>query len=180
MSTEMRILGAILAALVLAGPAGAAAPSPRFALWDLQTDLAHASRNPFGDVAVKPRAALAGTGTLVRCGSSCRFGAGWLAFHARPRLDAGDVRAARVVYGRRSGWTVHVTLRPHATRSWTAFARDVTTRARRRGVPDVLVVSAGGVVAATPLGSTVTTHDREVVLTGFSRSSAKALAAVLR
>jgi hypothetical protein len=174
----MRILGVVLAALALAGPAAAA--TPRLAVWDLQSDLAHASRNDFGDVAVKPRAALAGAGTLVRCGTWCRFGSGWLAFGAPPRLATPDLCGLRVVYEKRLGWTVQATLSPAAAARWSRFSRLLAQRSRRRGVPDVLVVAARGVVVASPLGSAVHAADGALVLTGFSRASAKALAAAAR
>lgn len=178
MSIEMRILGVVLAALALAGPASAAAP--RLAVWDLQSDLAHASRNDFGDVAVKPRAAVAGKGTLVRCGAWCRFGSGWLAFGTAPRLATPDLHGVRVVYEKRLGWTVRAALSRPAAARWAHFARLTAERSRRRGVPDVLVVAARGVVVAAPLSSTVHARDGVLVLTGFSRSSAKALAAAAR
>src|ERR1700710_2735804 len=67
-----RLLPAVLlGALVLAG--GASAAGPRFALFDVHTDLAHASHNTFGDVKIwKRQAALvsrANGATLVHCGS---------------------------------------------------------------------------------------------------------------
>src|SRR6059058_5423413 len=105
----MRYLAIILTALALAPSAAAATPS--FTLWDLQTDLAHASRNAFGDVQVKPRAAVAPHGIPVRCAAWCRFGSGWLAFRADPHLKSADVAAAAVRYTRRLGWTVQLTLR---------------------------------------------------------------------
>ena len=172
MSTVTRVLSVLLAALVLAVPA--AASTPRFGLWDLQVDLAHASRNAYGDVSAKPRAVLAGKGTLVRCATWCRLGSGWLAFRAKPRLGAGDVRAARVVYSKRLGWTVRATLTRAGLVRWSAFAREAAVRSRERGVPDVLVVAAGSSVAATPLVSAVTASRGELVLTGFSRASARA------
>jgi hypothetical protein len=173
-----RVLSVLLATLALAGPA--AASTPRFGLWDLQVDLAHASRNAYGDVAAKPRAALSGKGTLVRCGTWCRLGPGWLAFHAKPRLAAADVRAAQVVYSKRLGWTVRATLTRAGLVGWTAFEREAALRARQRGVPDVLVVAAGSDVAATPLVSAVAASHGELVVTGFSRASAKAFAAAIR
>jgi hypothetical protein len=106
-------------------PAAAVAAVPRFALWDLQSDLANASRNEYGDVAVKPLAAVRGHGTVVRCATSCRFGSGWLAFAKPSRLRAGDVGSASVRYTRRLGWTVRVALRPAAQARWTAFARNL-------------------------------------------------------
>jgi hypothetical protein len=174
----MRLLAVAFAALALVGPAAAAAP--RFALFDLQSDLAHVSRNPYGDVAVKPLAALRGKGALVRCATWCRFGDGWLAFSQEPRLTAGDVAAASVRYTKRQGWTVRVSLRSSARTRWSTFARNVTSQARLKGVPDVLVVVAGGQVAASPLATQVSSSPGGVVtLTGFSQASAKALAKLL-
>ena len=174
----MRLLTVLLCALALAGPAAAAAPS--FGVFDLQTDLAAASRNTYGDVAVKPRAAVAGHGVLAHCGSSCRFGSGWLAFSVPPALTRADVTAARVQFSKRAGWTVALSLRPAAQARWAAFARRVAFAGRHRGVPDVLVVVARGEVAAAPLASEVVTTHGRVTLSGFSRASARALASALR
>lgn len=171
------VLLACLAALAL--PGAAAAGTPRFALWDLQTDLAHASRNVYGDVQVKPRAAVAGHGTAVECGPSCRFGAGWLAFSARPRLSARDVSSATAGYSSRKGWFVRLTLRPAATAAWARFAKNVAHGAKLRGVPDVLIVVADGTIAASPLATQVSTARGTLTLTGFSRASAKLLARLL-
>ena len=87
------LLVVTLSALALAGPAAAA--TPRFGVFDLQSDLAAASTTTYGDVAVKPRAAVAGHGVLAHCGSWCRFGSGWLAFGVKPALTRADVTAAR-------------------------------------------------------------------------------------
>jgi hypothetical protein len=173
----MRLVCVLAAALALAAPAAGA--TPRFALFDLKSDLAHASRNAFGDVAVRPRAALAGRGTLVECGTWCRLGAGWLAFARRPHLAGGDVSAARVRYSPRRGWTVRLTLRPGARGRWAAFVRGLGESAKLAGVPDVLVVVADGRVAATPLASEVSTARGVVTIAGFSRGSANALLAAL-
>jgi hypothetical protein len=173
----MRVLAAIFATLALAGPASAA--GPRFAVFDLQSDLAHASRNTFGDVSVKPRAALAGRGTLVLCGAWCRFGDGWLAFRAVPHLQAGDVTSAAVQYSKRRGWTVQLGLRATAAARWALFSKNVAAGAKLQGVPDVLVVVAGGKIAAAPYSTQVTTSRGHVSLAGFSRASANALAKLL-
>jgi hypothetical protein len=173
----MRRLVVLLLLAVLALPAGAGAATPAFALWDLQTDLAGVSRNVYGDVDVKPLRALGGNGTPVRCAAWCRFGTGWLAFAPRPRLAAGDVASARYAYAKRKGWFVQLTLRPKAVARWRGFVRNVSSAAKRRGVPDVLVVVAGGQVAAAPLATQVTSTGTAVTLTGFSRAGAKALAA---
>jgi hypothetical protein len=173
----MRLLAISLAALALAGPA--AASSPSFGVFDLQSDLAPVSHNSFGDVAAKPLAAVQGHGFLAHCGSSCRFGNGWLAFGVKPTLSRGDVTAARAQFSKRTGWTVAVSLRPAAQARWAAFARRVAFAGRHRGVPDVLIVVARGEIAATPLSTEVTAAHGGVTLSGFSRASARALAAAL-
>jgi hypothetical protein len=175
----MRRLVLLLSLAALALPAGAGAAAPRFALWDLQTDLSHASRNVYGDVQVKPAPKLAGRGTVVLCAAWCRFGKGSLAFSATPRLSAADVASARVAYSKHRGWVVQLTLRRPAVARWRAFVRNVTLGAKRRGVPDVLVVAAGGRVAAAPLATDVTSSGATVTLTGFARGGAKALVALL-
>jgi hypothetical protein len=174
----VRLIVVILAALSLAGPATAATPS--FGVFDLQTDLAAASHNAYGDVAVKPRAAVEGHGVLAHCGSSCRFGSGWLAFGVRPALTRADVTAARAQFSKRAGWTVALSLRPAAQSRWAAFARRVAFAGKHRGVPDVLIVVARGEIAAAPLSTEVTAAHGGVTLSGFSRGSAKALASALR
>jgi hypothetical protein len=174
----MRLLAAALTSLALAGPAAAAAP--RFALFDLQSDLAHASRHAYGDVEAKPRAALAGHGTVVRCAASCRFGDGWLAFRADPHLRASDVTAATADFSKRLGWTVQLTLRAPAADRWARFSQSLAAGMQRRGVPDVLVVVAGGQIAAAPYSTQVTASHGRVTLAGFSRASASALAKLLR
>jgi hypothetical protein len=168
----------LAAALALAAPAAGAVP--RFALFDLKSDLAHASRNAFGDVRVRPRAALAGRGTRVECGAWCRFGAGWLAFSGRPHLAPPDVAAAGLRYSPRRGWTVRLALRPGARVRWAAFVRGLDESARLAGVPDVLVLVADGRVAATPLASQVSTARGVVTIAGFTKASATAVARALR
>ena len=167
----------LVVALALAGPA--AASTPRFGVWDLQVDLAKASRNEFGDVSVRPRAAVAGSGTLVQCSTLCRFGSGWLAFRGKPRLAAGGVRSARAAYSKRLGWTVRATLTRPGLSRWSRFAQLAAERSHRRGVPDVLVVAAGGVVAAAPYSDAVHASGGELVLTGFNRASASAVSRLL-
>jgi len=167
----------MLAALVVAGPAAAA--TPVFGVFDLQTDLAAASHNAYGDVAVKPRAAVTGHGMLAHCGSWCQFGHGWLAFSVRPALSGADVTGASVHFSKRTGWTVALALRPAAQTRWAAFARRVAAAGRHRGVPDVLVVVAGSEIAATPLYSGVSTAHGRITLSGFTRASAQALASAL-
>jgi hypothetical protein len=173
----MRVLAALACALVLAGPAAAGAPS--FGVFDLQSDLATASHNAYGDVAAKPRAAAAGHGTLAHCGSWCRFGNGWLAFAVKPALSHGDVSSAHVSYSKRAGWRVVVSLHPAAQARWAAFARRLAFTAKHRGLPDVLVVVARGEIAAAPLATEVTAAHGGVTLSGFSRASAKALVSAL-
>jgi hypothetical protein len=173
----MRLLVVTLSALALAGPAVAATPS--FGVFDLQSDLAAASHNAYGDVAAKPRNAVAGHGTLAHCGSWCRFGNGWLAFAVKPALSRGDVSAVRVRYSKHMGWTVVVSLHAGAQRRWAAFAQRVAAVGRERGVPDVLVVVAGGEIAAAPLSTEVVAAHGGVTLSGFSRASAKALVSAL-
>ena len=176
--TDMRAFAAVLAVLAFAAPAAAA--GPRFAVFDLQTDLAQASRNSFGDVAVGPRTALAGHGTLVQCAAWCRFGDGWLAFRADPHLQAADVAGAAARYSKRQGWMVELSLRAGARTRWSAFAKQVAAGEKQRGVPDLLVVVARGQVAALPYTSHITWSNGRVTLTGFSRASARALVRSLR
>src|SRR5512140_3610774 len=101
------IAAACLAALATAS--SAAAGLPRFAVYDVRTNLAAASHNEFGDVKVwTNKAGLAGRArgaTLVRCGGDCTFGAGWLAFVHAPALAAGDVASAKAQHSR-GGWSL--------------------------------------------------------------------------
>jgi hypothetical protein len=173
-----RFLLILFAAASLAVPAAASA-APRFALWDLQTDLAAASRNAFGDVQAKPRAAVARHGTAIECAAWCRFGKGWLAFHAAPRVGAGDVATAAVGYSKKLGWHVRLTLKPSARRKWDRFAAVLRAGYRQRGVPDVLVVAAGERVVAAPFADQVHATSGVLTLTGFSKASAQALAAAV-
>jgi hypothetical protein len=172
----MRRVALVLVLASLALPASAGAAAPKFALWDLQSDLAHASRNVYGDVTVKPLRSLAGKGVVARCAAWCRFGSGWLAFSEQPRLSAADVSAARFAYSPRKGWFVALTLRPAAVARWRAFAQNVAQGTKLRGVPDVLVVVAGGQIAASPFATQVTSSGGVVTVPGFSRAGAKALA----
>jgi hypothetical protein len=173
----MRLLVVTLTALALAGPAAAATPS--FGVFDLQSDLAAASHNMYGDVAVKPRAAVAGHGMLAHCGSWCRFGQGWLAFAVKPALSHRDVSSAKLRYTKHLGWTVILSLHPAAQSRWAAFARRIAFTAKHRGVPDVLVVVARGEIAAAPLSTEVAAAHGGLTLSGFSRASARALVAAL-
>jgi hypothetical protein len=169
-TSHMRLLASSLAALAL---------SPPFGVWDLQADLAKVSHNAFGDVAVKPRAAVEGHGSLVRCGTWCRFGDGWLAFSARPALDRADVSRATPRFDRKKGWTVELRLTGAGWTRWQSFARRAERNGRKRGVPDVLVVTTSGQVAGTPIASQVVAAKGSITLTGFTRASAGAVAQAL-
>jgi hypothetical protein len=166
----MRNLAALVVALVVAAPAAAA--SPRFALLDLH-DLAHASKNAYGDVhptKTRPRAAL-----VVRCASGCRFGAGWLGFARGVGPVAGDVRSASATRGR-FGWSVRLTLSPRGRSRWQAFARLARRHEQHAGVPDVLAVAVGGRIVAASYANDVGLAGRVLELPGFSRSEAKSVA----
>jgi hypothetical protein len=176
----MQRLCVVLLVLLFAVPATASAATPRFAVYDLQTDLAHASRNTYGDIQVKPRADLTGKGTLVRCATWCRFGSGWLAFRAQPRLTPADVSAPTVRYTKHKGWTVRVALDRAAAAKWTRLARNLRQDTKLAGVPAVLVVVADGQVAAAPYSTQVSASGGVLTLTGFSRASAKALQNTLK
>lgn len=176
-----RLLPAVLlGALVLAG--GASAATPRFALFDVHTDLAHASHNVFGDVKIwKRQAALAsqaGGATLVHCGAACTFGSGWLAFSAGPALSAGAVTAAKT---RRTkvGWSVVLTLTPRGRSSWATFSRRASLSSATRGVPDALVLVLNGDIVAQPLASQVLKLPTTVEVPGLSRANALRVAKLL-
>jgi hypothetical protein len=158
----------------------AAASAPIFGLWSLQTDLASASKNTYGDVAVHPRAVLAGKGTLVRCGAWCRLGSGWLAFSEPSRLTRADVASATAAVTKREGWFVRLQLTSAGRGRWDAFVRELRRNARLRGVPDVVVVVGGGQVAALPFASQVAATSGVVTLTGFSKPGALKLASLLK
>lgn len=166
----MRLLAASLAA----------ASAPVFGLWSLQGDLASASKNTYGDVAVHPRAQVAGRGAVVRCGAWCRLGPGWLAFAAPSRLSRTDVATATAARTKRDGWLVRLELTNRGRSRWDAFGRELRRSARVRGVPDVLAVVVGGQVAALPLASRVAARSGVVTLTGFSKAGALKLASLLR
>jgi hypothetical protein len=169
-TSGMRLLASSLAALAL---------SPPFAVWDLQADLAKVSHNAFGDVAVKPRGAVTGHGSVVRCGAWCRFGDGWLAFSAPPALGRTDVSRAAARFDGKKGWTVELHLTGRGWTRWQSFARRADRDGRKRGVPDVLVVTTSGQVAGTPMASQVFAAKGSVTLTGFTRASARAVAQAL-
>jgi hypothetical protein len=175
------LLLVLLALFAAVAVPAASASTPRFAVYVLQSDLAGVSHNMYGDVQVKPQAAVAGKGTIVRCATWCRFGSGWLAFKgSAARLAPADASAAAVRYTKRKGWTVQLTLTHAAATKWTRLARQLKAGAKSRGVPAVLVVVAGGQVAAAPFASQVSATGGVLTLTGFSRASARALATSLR
>jgi hypothetical protein len=163
----MRILGLLLLTLVFAAPA--AAGGPRFGLFDLN-DLARASHNAYGDVKVSQRAT-ALRGTVVRCGTSCRFGKGWLAFAKGPSLGAGDVVSAKAHPGR-IGWSVDLGLTSRGQARWTAFSKIAGQRAKSSGVPDVLAVVIDGEILALPYANSVRYKGGTLELVGFHRAAA--------
>gem|GEM_PF-4803329 len=163
----MRALAALLASLAVAAPASAA--TPRFAVLDLH-DLVRASRNAFGDVQTsrtRPPAPF-----VVRCGSGCRLGAGWLGFTGRVGPAAGQVVFASAVPGR-GGWSLHLTLSPRGRAAWAAFARAAARREKREGVSDVLAVALGGRVLAVPFASQIAFSGPHLDLPGFTRANAR-------
>jgi hypothetical protein len=178
------LFAAVLGTLVLAGGSSAAAPAatPGFALFDVHTDLAHASHNTFGDVKIwKRKAALASRAhgaTLVHCGGSCTFGEGWLAFTAGPSLSTRDVVAAKA-YRTKVGWSVVVTLTPHGQSSWKTFSRRASLSGATRGVPDALAVVLNGDIVAQPLTDQVRHGKTSIELPGLSRANALRAAKLL-
>jgi hypothetical protein len=180
MRLSLLLPAAALAALVLAG--GASAGTPRFALFDVHTDLAAASHNTFGDVKVWKRQTALATrahgATLVRCGSDCTFGAGWLAFSKKPALSAGDVVSAKT---RRthSGWNVVLGLSPHGIAAIESFRRLAALSDKTRGVPDALVLVLDGTIVAQPLASQIQSGKATVAFPGFSHANALRAAKLL-
>jgi hypothetical protein len=170
----MRAITLLFLALVFAAPAAAA--GPRFGLFDLH-DLARASHNVYGDVKVSKRPASL-TGTVVRCGTGCRFGAGWLAFAKGPSLSAGDVVSAKAHSGR-IGWSVEVGLNARGQSRWTAFSKVAAQRAKSSGVPDVLVVVVNGSILALPYANDVRHKHGTLELVGFTRAGALLMAKTL-
>jgi len=170
----------ILGALALAG--GASAATPGFALFDVHTDLAHASHNAFGDVKIwKRQAALVSRvhgATIVYCGGACTFGAGWLAFSARPSLTARDVTGAKV-YRTKVGWSIVATLTPHGVANWKTFSRKAALSGATRGVPDALVVVLAGDVVAQPLMDEIRHGKTSIELPGLSHANALRAAKLL-
>jgi hypothetical protein len=163
----MRLVSLLLLALVLAAPAAAA--GPRFGLFDLN-DLARASHNAFGDVKVSQRTT-ALRGTVVHCGTGCRFGSGWLAFAKAPSLNAGDVVSAKAHAGR-IGWSVDLGLTARGLNRWTAFSKGAAQRAKSTGFPDVLVVVVNGEILSVPYANDVRHKNGALELVGFSRANA--------
>ena len=163
----MRLCSLLLLALVFAAPAAAA--GPRFGLFDLN-DLARASHNVYGDVKVSQRAT-ALRGTVVRCGTGCRFGSGWLAFAKGPSLTARDVVSAKAHSGR-IGWSVDLGLTARGKLRWTAFDKLAKLRARSAGFPDVLAVVIEGEILAAPYANDVRYKNGTLELVGFSRAAA--------
>jgi hypothetical protein len=163
----VRCLAILLASLAVGAPASAG--TPRFALLDLH-DLARPSRNAFGDVhasRTRPPAPL-----VVRCGSGCRLGAGWLGFTGRVGPAAGEVVSASAAPGP-IGWSLRLTLSERGRAAWARFARGAARRERREGVPDVLAVAVGGRVLAVPFTSQVAFGGRQLDLPGFTRAGAR-------
>jgi hypothetical protein len=172
----MRYAALLLAGLVLAAPAAAA--TPRFGVFNLDSDLARASRNEFGDVKVaEHKAAL--RGIVVRCAAGCRLGSGWLAFARPANLQAGDVSAARAHSGR-IGWSVEVTLTARGRTRWTSFSRQAARHLRTNGVPDVLAVVVDGSILAAPFANDVRARHGTLELVGFRRADALRAATLLR
>jgi hypothetical protein len=169
-----------LAALALAG--GASAGTPRFALFDVHTDLAAASHNTFGDVKVwKRQSALARRArgaTLVRCGGDCTFGPGWLAFSKKPALGAGDVVSA-TVHRTHAGWNVVLGLSPKGKARLLSFQRLASLSGKNRGVPDALVLVLDGTIVAQPLASQIGSGTATVAFPGFSHANALRAAKLL-
>jgi hypothetical protein len=170
----MRLVALLLLALVLAAPAAAA--GPHFGLFDLN-DLARASQNAFGDVKVSKRTT-ALRGTVVRCGTDCRFGTGWLAFAKGPSLATGDVVSAKAHSGR-IGWSVDLGLSARGQARWTAFSKVARQRAKSSGVPDVLAVVVNGEILALPYASAVHYKNGTLELVGFYRAAALGAAKTL-
>jgi len=177
----MRFLAALTLALTLAGPAAAA--TPRFGLFDLQTDLAKASRNKYGDVRISTsRVGLesrAVGSTLVRCAAGCRFGPGWLALHSGPALSAADVVSVKAHLVRGTNWGLTVRLSAKGQARWRAFAKQANRNAAMRGVPDLLLVVVDGTILAQPYASDVSHKQGTLELDGFTRANARKAAKTL-
>ena len=171
------IAAACLGALALVS--GASAATPRFALYDVHTDLAAASHNDFGDVKVwTDRSGLAARvdgATLVRCGRDCTYGAGWLAFAHGPALSAGDVASAKARHAH-GAWSVVLTLTARGQTRFAAFDKKATARGARRGVADALALVVDGEIVAQPLENQLKRGKTTLELPGFRRAQALAVA----
>lgn len=162
----MRMLAAVVLALVVAAPAAGA--TPRFALLDLH-DLVAASTNEYGDV--RPAKARPHAAFVVRCAEGCRFGAGWLGFRQAVGPTRADVRRAAAARAR-VGWSLQLTLTARGRARWQAFAHGAARRAKRAGVPDVLAVALDGRIVAAPFASEARLRGTVLELQGFTRSAA--------
>jgi preprotein translocase subunit SecD len=180
MRLSLLLPAAALAALALAG--GASAGTPRFALFDVHSDLATASHNTFGDVKVwKHESALARRArgaTLVRCGVDCTFGAGWLAFSRKPALSAGDVVSAKT-HRTKSGWSVVLGLSARGKQGLARFQRQAALSGKTRGVPDALALVLDGTIVSQPLADQIRHGKATVEIPGFSRGNALRVAKLL-
>jgi hypothetical protein len=171
---------AALAALALAGAASAG--TPRFALFNVHSDLAGASHNSYGDIKVwKLESALARRAhgaTLVRCGGDCTFGSGWLAFSKKPALSAGDVVSAKT-HRTKVGWSVVLGLSARGKTALVRFQRQAALSGKARGVPDALVLVLDGAIVAQPLADQIHPGKATVAIPGFSRANALRAAKLL-
>ncbi|HVA30348.1 MAG TPA: hypothetical protein VMU58_03685 [Gaiellaceae bacterium] len=174
------IAATCFAALALAS--GASAGLPRFAIFDVRTDLAAASHNEYGDVKVwKREAALAKRthgGLLVRCGGDCTFGAGWLAFVHGPALAAADVASAKATHSR-AGWNVVLTLTSKGHARLAGFTTKAKARAARRGIADPLALVLDGSIVAQPLQTQLQRGKTTVAIPGLTRATALRVAKLL-
>jgi hypothetical protein len=180
MRRSLLLPAAALAALALAG--GASAGTPRFALFNVHSDLASASHNSFGDVKVWKRetalARRANGATLVRCGADCTFGSGWLAFSRQPALSAGDVVSA-TTHRTKIGWSVVLGLSASGKAGFARFARLAALSGKARGVPDALVLVLDGTIVAQPLADQIHPGKATVEIPGFSHGNALRAAKLL-
>ena len=164
----MRLVALLLLALVFAAPAAAA--GPRFGLFDLN-DLARASHNEYGDVKVSQRAT-ALRGTVVHCGTGCRFGSGWLAFAKAPSLNAGDVVSAKAHAGR-IGWSVDLGLTARGLSPLDGVQQARARSARSRPASRMSSSSSSnGEILAVPYANDVRHKNGTLELVGFSRANA--------
>jgi hypothetical protein len=184
---RLLVIAATCAAVLAAGgpPSASAAGTPRFAVWDLQRDLAKASHSVYGDV--KPwrkREALAARApgaTLVRCSVACGFGDGWFAFSRPSALRAADLVHGSPRAGRLTGkvWAVTLRLTAGGASRWRALGTHAAQQLRRRGVPDVLVFAANGVVVAAPFATAVRARGATLRIVDLRRSDALRVAQAL-